>query len=162
MDKEVVLKISDLKAALIGASASFMLFLIVAPMIVLDWGPFNLSPPAAFLAWLGVSIKPIAWMVHFLYGIIGSILFVRIIGTKPTILQGIGFGMAMWLIMMLIFSPLMGWGFFGFGDAHLLPVDHPLYLAQGYSYAVITFGLHLVYGIMIGSLNPLWNQVDTL
>lgn len=155
-------KMRDLKAAIIGASSAFMLFLMVAPMIVLKTGPFNLPPPAAFLHAIGLNIYPLPWITHFLYGILWSVVYVHLLKDKVNTLNGIGFAMVLWLVMMLVFSPIMGWGFFGLGEAHLLPPNDPMYLAEGYGYALITFSLHLVYGIMIGSLNALWGQVKTL
>ena len=157
-----LLNMNDLKAVIVGFSASFMMFLILAPLIVLDLGPFNLPPPAAFLASIGWNIGILPWVVHFFYGILWSVVFVHFFGDEVSIGRGIGLAAVLWLLMMTVYSPLMGWGFFGFGEAHLLPVEDPLYLAQGWSYAGVTLLIHLVYGILIGWLNPLWEKVDTL
>lgn len=59
--------------------------------------------------------------------------------------------------MMIVYSPIVGWGFFGFGGVgSTLPPDDPLYLAPGPQYLVATLVLHLIYGAIIGWLNPLW------
>ena len=154
--------LNDVKAIIIGASGSFFMFLILAPLIVLDKAPFNLPPPSAFLEVIGFNIHPFPWVVHFAYGIFCSILFARFCAGGGSLSKGVGLSLLLWLGMMVIYSPMIGWGFFGLGEAHLLSPEAPLYLAEGYSYAGIMLVLHLVYGATIGWLNPLWQQVDTL
>ena len=51
---------------------------------------------------------------------------------------------------------LIGWGFFGFGYAQNLAIDHPLYLESGLSYILITLLLHLIYGWVLGYLSSRW------
>ncbi len=64
--------------------------------------------------------------------------------------------------MMLVYSPIIGWGVFGFGGVGLrLPADDPLYLGSSVNYLGITLGLHLIYGTIIGTLNPAWIDFET-
>lgn len=154
--------IRTIKAILIGGSAAFMMFVIVAPLIVFKTGPFNLSPPAAMLHVFGIDSRPLAWILHFAYGIGWGLVYVQLVGKRSTGLSGFGFGLCMWLVMMLIYSPLIGWGLFGLGDAHMLAPDDPMYLAPGYGYSMLTFLLHAMYGVIIGTVYPLWAKVDSL
>lgn len=151
-----------IKAIIIGVSAAFMMFLIIAPLIVLDYAPFNLPPPAAFLSKIDLNIYPLPWLMHFFYGVLWSVVFYMVFGTKGTIWQGLGLGFGLWLALMLIYSPMIGWGYFGFGEAYLLDPKDPLYLAQGNAYWSLMLVTHLLYGALVGWLNPLWDQVETL
>lgn len=54
--------------------------------------------------------------------------------------------------MMLVYSPVIGWGFFGMGNARLLQPDHPLYLNSAFGYILLTFTVHVVYGLTLGLL----------
>jgi hypothetical protein len=59
--------------------------------------------------------------------------------------------------MMVVYSPLIGWGLFGFGGAgHQLAPSDPLYLGSPVKYVMATLVLHLIYGSIIGWLNPAW------
>lgn len=150
------------KSLIVGASTSFLMFLFLAPMIKFDLAPFNLPPPSAFLTLFGWSEGPWPVLFHFAYGMFWSAVFVYLWGKKGTVWNGLALGMFLWVLLMVVYSPLMGWGFFGYGEAYLLDPKDPLYLAEGPNYMLIMLGLHLFYGGMIGWLNPLWDQVETL
>lgn len=150
------------KAAIIGFFASFLMFVATAPAINFDIAPFNIPPPAAVAYMLGIGFGPIPWIMHFIYGTFWSCVFVFIWGREGSTFKGIALGFGLWLLLMVVYSPLVGWGFFGFGDAHLLPVNHPLYLREGADFALLSLVIHLVYGGLVGWLNPLWEQVETL
>lgn len=151
-----------LKALIVGAVASLFMFLAMAPLIAFDIAPFNLPPHTALLAVFHLNIHPLPWLVHFLYGMFWSVVFVFACGKGAKLWQGLLLSVFLWLGLMLIFGPLIGYGFFGYGSAHELAPNDPLYLRQGYDYALITLGLHLIYGGIIGWLNPFWDQWQTL
>jgi hypothetical protein len=54
--------------------------------------------------------------------------------------------------MMIVYSPIIGWGFFGIGNARLLQPEHPLYLNSTSGYLFVTLSVHLVYGAILGFL----------
>ncbi len=61
--------------------------------------------------------------------------------------------------MMLILSPVIGWGVFGAGDLpskEIYQEGAKLYLEPGPKYMVATLVLHLLYGITIGWVNAGW------
>ena len=65
--------------------------------------------------------------------------------------------LVLWLILMLVYSPIIGWGFFGFGaSSSELPVDHPLHLGAPLKYMMVTLVVHLVYGMIVGWANRRW------
>lgn len=150
------------KALIIGASASFLMFLILAPIIQFKIAPFNMPPPSAFLTLVGLGKGPWPVLFHFAYGMFWSAAFVFLWQKKGDVWKGMALGLFLWFLLMVFYSPFMGWGFFGYGNAHELDPNDPLYLAKGPDYMMIMLGLHLFYGWMIGWLNPLWNKVETL
>lgn len=88
-------------------------------------------------------------------------MLVAVYGRDATIGKGLGLAAALWLVMMAAYSPLIGWGVFGFGGAgHQLSPTDPLYLGSPVKYAVGTFVLHLIYGGLIGGLNPAWISIE--
>jgi uncharacterized membrane protein YagU involved in acid resistance len=151
-----------LKPIIIGFFASFMMFVVMAPLIMFNIAPFNLPPHAAFLVAFGWNATPFPLVLHLVYGSILSVIYVNLFKGKERILTGLLYSLALWLLLMIVYSPIIGWGPFGFGQAGLLPPDDPLYLGSPYSYMFITLLLNLIYGALIGYLNPLWESFDTL
>jgi hypothetical protein len=52
---------------------------------------------------------------------------------------------------------LIGWGLFGLADTSSLPAA--LQLGNPVKYIVATLVLHLIYGGIVGWLNPLWGHL---
>ena len=147
-----------LKAALVGALGSLVMFLLMLVGIeVTGIAPFNMPPSAAFLQKLGLNVGPLPLLVHFGYGATWAIVLIAIFGAETDVWSGLMLSVALWLFMMVVYSPIIGWGFFGFGGAgHELPADAPLYLGSPVKYLVATLVLHLIYGSIIGGLTPAW------
>ena len=139
------------KAAIVGFLGSLIMFLL---MLLGIYGtgvaPFNVPPSAAFLIKLGLPAKPLALIIHFGYGAFWSLLLVYWYNARTDIKQGLGVALIAWLIMMVIYSPIIGWGFFGFGDASALSPTNPLYLEAGPKYIISTLVLHFIFGAIIG------------
>jgi hypothetical protein len=145
------------KAAVVGLLGSLLMFvLMMLAMNVLQIAPFNIPPSAAFLVKLGLAVGPLPLLVHFGYGAFWSIVFVWLFRERADVTRGLGLSLALWLVMMLVYSPIIGWGPFGLGEASALPADAPLHLDAGPRYAVSTLVLHLVYGLTLGTLNSAW------
>lgn len=145
-----------LKAALIGALGSLIMFIIM--MVAIHGAgvaPFNMPPSAAFLERIGMNAGPLPLVAHFGYGIFWSIVFVALFKRKMDVWRGLALAGALWLFMMLVYSPIIGWGVFGFGTVERA-ADHALYLGSPVKYIVATAVLHAIYGLTIGVLNPLW------
>jgi len=150
------------KAIIVGFLGSLVMFLLMMLGIYgTGIAPFNVPPSAAFVIKLGLPAKPLALIVHFGYGAFWSVLLVYWYGERTDIIKGIGLALIAWGIMMIIYSPIIGWGFFGFGDAHTLSPTHPLYLESGPKYIIITLVLHLIFGVIIGWVNPKWIRFST-
>lgn len=145
-----------LKSALIGALGSLVMFILMKVGIGAGIAPFNLPPSAAFLVSLGIKIPPLALLVHFLYGAFWSIILLAVYKNRVSIKKGLILATALWLFMMIVYSPIIGWGLFGFGNASTLDPSSPLYLAAGPKYLIVTLILHLIYGSIIGWGNKAW------
>jgi len=148
-----------LKAGTAGFLAALIMFGIMFVGInVLEVAPFEMPPSATFLVGvLGIGsglAKPLGLILHFSYGIFWSIVLLAIFWDRTTVGKGIGLSIGLWLLMMLVQSPMIGWGFFGFGSGADLPEQ--LQLGSSTKFVLITLVLHLLYGIVIGWINGNW------
>lgn len=151
------------KSTLIGALGSLVMFVLMMFAIHgAGIAPFNLPPSAAFLEQLGLNVGPLPLLVHFGYGATWSLVLVALYGADTNVRRGLFLATALWLFMMIVYSPIIGWGAFGFGGTgHELAAGHPLYLGSPMKYIVATLVLHLIYGWIIGGLNPAWIQFES-
>lgn len=146
-----------LKAAVVGVVGSVVMLMVMKPLIAMGVAPFNVPPSAAFLVKLGLPPMPLALFVHLGYGAAMSVVLFAIARDRVDVLRGMLMAGALWLVMMAVYSPIIGWGFFGSGaPAAALPATHPLHLAAGPKYLVATLLLHVLYGATIGSLGRFW------
>jgi hypothetical protein len=143
-----------IKSAVVGAVGSLVMFAIMKPLIGAGVAPFQVPPSAAALKTFGLPMKPLALVAHFGYGIFWSVVLVALFKESTNVLKGLGLAGVLWLGMMLVHSPMIGWGVFGTADTSGLP--EVLQLGSTMKYVVSTFLLHVVYGLVIGILNPLW------
>jgi len=144
------------KAGVAGLLGSLVMFILMQIGLATGMAPFNLPPSAAFLVSIGLPAKPLALIGHFLYGAFWSIVLLGVTKDNVTIGKGTLLAVILWLIMMLIISPIIGWGVFGFGDAGEMAKDAKLYLAPGPKYLIATLVLHIVYGLIVGGVNKAW------
>lgn len=149
-----------LKSALVGALGSLVMFvLLMAGIHGAGVAPFNIPPSAAFLEQVGLNTGVLPLLVHFGYGATWSLLLVALYEAETTLRHGLQLAAGLWLFMMLVYSPLIGWGVFGIGgQGHTLAPTDPLYLGSPVKYVGATLVLHLIYGAIIGGLNPTWIQ----
>lgn len=146
-----------MKAIIVGLIASSIMTIITMLGVnVLGFAPFNLPPAQAFLDKIGFNAQPLPLILHFGYGALWSIVLVFITQIKPNARKGVLLSFGLWLIFMLIYSPIIGWGVFGFGEARQLPEKDPLHLTNAWKFIGITLVLHIIYGVVVGWLNNLW------
>lgn len=152
------------KAVTVGLIASLAVTaVIMAGIHIFEVAPFNMPPAAAFLRALGLPAEPAGMALHFFYGALWSVLFIGVFRERISIQNGLITAGVMWLLMMIVFSPIMQWGVFGYGAPHhQLPEDNPLYLGNPAKYAILTFGVHMVYGFIMGAGNAWWIKRDRL
>ncbi|MFH5885852.1 hypothetical protein ACG2F4_16210 [Halalkalibaculum sp. DA3122] len=146
---------------LAGFLASLAMFLFIYIGInITGLAPFNVPPSSAFLHNLGIEGRGYALLLHFCYGTLWSYVFVYTFEEDVSISKAIILSLILWIFMMLVYSPLIGWGIFGMGYASHLRPGHPLFLSNSFSYIAITLALHLVYGFTLGYLNSRWLRMQ--
>ncbi len=143
------------KAAVVGALGSLVMFILMTIAIQTGNAPFKIPPSAAFLVKLGLPVKPLALFVHFGYGAFWSVVLAFLFREDTGVMNGLLLAAGLWGFMMVVYSPIIGWGFFGFGGSDLAK-DSKLYLEPGPKYLIATLVLHVVYGVVIGFGNSLW------
>jgi len=144
------------KAAAVGVAGGIVVSILMHLAMRAGIAPFNLTPSAALLERLGFGGTPLAVAIDLAYGAAWSIALVATFRERTDVWRGIGLGIGLWLLLMVVYSPIIGWGSFGLGRAQQLPADHLLYLAPGPRYMLSALVLHVVYGAIVGWLNPLW------
>ncbi|NBC64449.1 MAG: hypothetical protein GVY07_02145 [Bacteroidetes bacterium] len=142
-----------IKVIVIGMVATFSMDVVMkAAMYLLSIAPTNIHPAAAFLYNLGIEQPLFSSLVHYSYGTLWAFVFLYAFEDEVSVKRGLQLAIVLWLFMMLVYSPIIGWGFFGIGNAELLSPDHPLYLNSTTGYLFLTFLVHLVYGTVLGML----------
>lgn len=150
-----------LKAAIVGlVSSLIMLIVMILAIFIIAFTPFHSLPSTAFLINVGIHSEVFSLLLHFAYGTLWSVVLVYGFEEDVTLLKGLGFAMILWFFMMVVYSPIMGWGFFGFGYSYLLSPSDPLYLSTGPMYIISTIAVHVVYGVCVGWLNEHWTVAD--
>jgi|AntRauTorcE11897_2_1112592.scaffolds.fasta_scaffold00437_13 hypothetical protein len=143
-----------LKTILIGLLATFVMDLAMNfNMMVFEVAPTNIHPAAAFLYNLGIESKSLSVLLHYSYGTLWALVFVYAFEQKFSINKAVVFSTVLWLFMMIVYSPVIGWGFFGISNAQLLNPTHPLFLSSTTSYLYMTLSVHIMYGISLGILS---------
>lgn len=144
------------KSVLVGFVGSLLMFgVMVVGIHVTGVAPFNMPPSAAFLEAFGLNVGPLALVVHFGYGGFWSAVLFAAFGRQTTVWHGLGLAGVLWLVMMLVLSPIIGWGVFG-TTAGTQPAEAALALTSTPKYIGMTALLHVLFGVVIGWLNPRW------
>jgi uncharacterized membrane protein YagU involved in acid resistance len=93
-------------------------------------------------SYTGLQFPPdTGWVGHFIIGAVGwGVIYtwIRTILPGPAVAKGLIFGVLAWLVIMIVFMPVAGHGFFG--------------LSLGIAAQVATFALHLVFGAVLGAV----------
>ncbi len=140
-----------IKAIITGVAATFSMdLLMIILMQLFGLMPTNIHPAAAFLFNLGIDEPVYATLLHFCYGILWAIVFVYTFEGQYTLVKALILSGILWIFMMVVYSPIIGWGFFGMGYSTLLQPDHPLYISSVSGYLLMTLSVHIMYGITLG------------
>ena len=125
-----------------GMLAGLVATLVLSGILVLKsnmglWPELNLS---RLLVSLGSIQLVAAWMDHFIVGVVvwGLLFsgFDALWESNAYWLKGLIFGVFAWVLMMVLFMPLAKAGWFG--------------TRIGPSAALVTLGMHLIYGLVLG------------
>lgn len=147
------------KAAIVGlVSSLIMLIVMILAIFAIKFTPFHSLPSTAFLINVGVHSEIFSLFLHFAYGTLWSVVLVYGFEEDVSLVKGLEFAGILWFFMMVVYSPIMGWGFFGFGYSYLLSPTNPLYMSTGPMYIISTIAVHVVYGACVGWLNEHWTM----
>lgn len=133
------------KALLAGLAATIVLSVLMAIKSALGLLPaVNAIELLTQLSstYLGLPESPVVgWLAHFVIGVvIWGLVFAHTYDTWPgtPLMKGAVFSFMVWLLMMSMFLPMAGAGFFG--------------VNLGPSAAVATLVLHLIFGLVLGGV----------
>jgi hypothetical protein len=125
-----------LKSIIAGFVATFVLSIIMLIKAMMGLMP-ELNVIGMLSNMMGGSLA-VGWIAHFMIGTIvwgGAFALLSHYQPNVTVLTGVGFGVAAWLLMMLLIMPMAGAGLFGLGLGMAAPV--------------MTLMLHALYGAVL-------------
>lgn len=129
-----------LKALGIGVLNAVLLSVIMVPAFKLGIAPLP-NPPSLVLAQLlfGANTPlPVGLLLHVAYVTFWSVVYVSMFRNRLTFLNALWLGLALWVVILVVFFPLFGWGFFGLA---ISPKLIPASLAPHVLFAVFLWGL---------------------
>ncbi len=129
-----------LKALGIGVLTAVLLSAIMVPAFKLGIAPMPKPPSLAFAQLLfGANVPlPVGLLFHVAYVTFWSVVYVAAFRDRLTFRNALWLGLALWVVILAIFFPLFGWGFFGLA---ISPKLIPASLAPHVLFAVFLWGL---------------------
>lgn len=116
---------------------------MVLSMIMIAKGMMGLMPELNVIAMLSSMMKStpvVGWIVHLMIGMLawglGFVAVSRYLPGKTDLTKGISFGIAAWVMMMLVVMPMAGAGLIGLKMGPMAPI--------------MTLMLHAIYGAVLG------------
>ena len=106
-----------LKALGIGVVTALLLTAIMVPAFKFGIAPMP-KPPSLALAQLliGPDVPmPVGLLFHVAYVTFWSIAYVVLFWDRLTIRTALWLGLGLWVVILIVFFPLFGWGFMGLG-----------------------------------------------
>ena len=94
----------------LAASGVMTVVMLLTPLVGLP----EINIPRLLANWMGTSLS-MGMLTYFLLGVGLSVFFATIFSrwlVAPAWLQGLLFGVVLWLFFMVMGSPLIGWGLF--------------------------------------------------
>lgn len=123
-----------------GIIATFVMTLIMLTGMLSGISPIPEPIPVAIVKLIFGSLPKPALMIlgmgaHFAYGGVAGLILFKL-SKDNKFWHGLAWGIMLWLIMHLVFLPLIGWGFFA--------------TAMNIKIVPATLVLHLIYGGILG------------
>ncbi len=119
----------------IGVVTSVLLSLVMVPAFKFGIAPMP-KPPSQALAemLLGPPVPlPIGLLFHVVYVTFWAVVYVMLFRDRLTFLNALWLGLGLWVVILIVFFPLLGWGFLGLAiGPKLIPaslVPHILFAA---------------------------------
>ena len=104
-----------MKAAGIGVVTALLLTAIMVPMMKLGISPLPKPLGLAFAETIiGKALPlPVGLLFHVAYVTVWSVVYVMLFKDRLTFLNALWLGLALWVGVLVVFFPVVGWGFFG-------------------------------------------------
>jgi len=101
------------KAIGIGIATAVLLSLILVPAFMAGISPMPKPLGLVFAQLLlGAVPLPVGLLFHVAYVTFWSVIFV-VYFEQRTFMKALWLGLGLWLLVLVLFYPLVGWGFFG-------------------------------------------------
>ncbi len=104
-----------MKAAGIGVVTALLLTAIMVPMMKFGVSPFPKPLGLAFAETvIGKALPlPVGLLFHVAFVTFWSVAYVMLFKDRLTFLNALWLGLALWVGVLVVFFPVVGWGFFG-------------------------------------------------
>lgn len=116
---------------------------VVLSMIMVAKGMMGLMPELNVIAMLSSMMNTtpvVGWVIHLMIGMIawgiGFAFFLNVLPGDSDLSKGISFGVAAWVLMMVVVMPMADAGLFGLNLGMMAPA--------------MTLMLHVIYGAVLG------------
>ncbi len=129
-----------LKAVGIGVLTALLLSAITVPAFKFGIAPMP-KPPSLALAQLllGANVPvPVGLLFHVAYVTFWAVIYVSLFRDRLSLLNAIWLGLVLWVVILVLFFPLFGWGIFGLAVS---PKLIPASLAPHVLFSLFLWGL---------------------
>lgn len=113
-----------LKAVVIGLVNGLLLSAVMVPLFKAGISPFPKPVGLAFAeTLLGPGLPlPVGLAFHLAYVTFWCVAFVAVLRHRLTLVNALLLALALWVVAVAVFFPVVGWGFLGLGVGPKLPV----------------------------------------
>lgn len=128
------------KAVLVGVITAVLLSVVAITTMRMGVSPLPAPLALAFAKTLlgeGVPL-PVGLLFHVAWVTLWSVVFVVVCWDRLSLGRALALGLALWVAVLLVFFPVVGWGFFGLGVGAMVAVAA---LVQHILFAVILWAL---------------------
>ncbi len=128
------------KAIGVGVAAAVLLSAVMVPAFKLGVSPLPKPLGLAFAeTLLGRTLPlPVGLLFHVVYVTFWAVIYVVVFRARRTLVNALFLGLFLWLIVLVVFFPVVGWGFLGLGVGPKLIVAS---LVPHLLFAVFLWGL---------------------
>jgi len=103
------------RALLAGLAVGVLTALVMVPANLTGVAPMPEPPSLKFAETvLGTDLpKPVGVAFHLVYTIAWTVIFVALFKDAPTLGRAMGLALALWVVVLVVFFPINGWGIAG-------------------------------------------------
>jgi len=133
------------KALGVGVATALILSAIMLPAFRFGIAPMPKQPSLAFAETLfGAPLPlPVGLLFHVAYVTFWSVVYIALFRDRLTFLNALWVGLFLWVVILVVFFPFIGWGFLGMAiSPKLIPaslVPHLLFAAVLWGFCRVAF-----------------------